>query len=112
MNNKKIIRDKKLKKYNIALMLSMIIFILIVAYGIFGDIGFIALIRVEKEKEFLKKEIDKIEQENQILRNKINNLQNDKFAIEKEVREKLVYSKEGEVIILLPDENINNEKNK
>jgi len=112
MNSKTIFKDRRLSKYDKALIIAMIFFIIIIAQGIFGEKGFLSLMDAEKEKEILRKEIEKLEQENSNLKQEIEDLKNNKFALEKKAREKLLYSKEGETIILVPKDNKKNNNKK
>ncbi len=98
------IKDERLTKYNKALIIAMIFFIIVVAQGIFGEKGFFALINAEKERDALEAEINKLTEENDKLRDEIEKLKNDKCTIEKEARERFYYSWDGEKVILVQEE--------
>ena len=57
---------------------------------------------MEEEKEFLKEQLVKLEEEEEILESDIQKLK-DPAYIARYAREKYLYSKDGELIIRLPD---------
>ena len=57
---------------------------------------------LEKEEE-LEEEIMQLKEENKVLQEGINTLMPGEFGIEKRAREKLGWSKPGEIIVHIPD---------
>ncbi len=79
-----------------------------VAYhALFGANGM--LVYQHKKAEFSRqqKELDSLQQENERLQQQIKSLKTDPAAIEKEAREQLRYTRPGEVIYLIPEQQKN-----
>lgn len=90
--------DSKFKKLFGYITLGLII-LMIISIG--RNIGRVASIRGEVEKE--KQKLEKVEVENKRIQEEIAKAQSPEF-IEKEVRDKLGLVREGETIVVLPDE--------
>ena len=71
--------------------------------SIIRNIGKITAIRGEVDKE--KQRIENIRKENEELQKKITQTQSDEF-IEKQIRDKLGLVKQGEIVVVLPDEEV------
>lgn len=79
---------------------------LMMAYGvIFGHNGLTAFAHKREEAKSLQLQMQQLQKENQHLHEHVDRLQNDPSAIEHEAREELHYTRAGEVIYTLPDEN-------
>ncbi|OGF63572.1 MAG: hypothetical protein A2Y62_22215 [Candidatus Fischerbacteria bacterium RBG_13_37_8] len=99
---KGLLKEKKYSRYRKIFLAVIAFFLIVLAQGIFGDKGFMVLLEARKAKESLNSEIKRLEAENNRLRKEIMDLKNNKFAIEKKAREKLLYSNDGEIIVLTP----------
>ena len=80
---------------------ALLLLVVLMLVSIARNIGRIASIRSEVEKEKMK--MEKIQKENEELERQIFETQGFEF-IEKQLRDKLGLAKEGEVIVVLPDE--------
>lgn len=102
---KKIVKKKKFGRIAKSRLFIAFIFF----GGIFSMLGYkffynIKQIReMKEEKSFLNDQLVKLEEEEKILETDIQKL-NDPSYIARYVREKYLYSKDGEVIIRLPDD--------
>lgn len=76
-----------------------IIFLLFLAYGIFGEKGYLQLRKVGLQNQKLRLEIEQIREENLRMMREIKALKTDPKAIEKIAREELGMVKPGEVKI-------------
>lgn len=76
-----------------------IIFLLFLAYGIFGEKGYLQLRKVGLQNQKLRQEIEQIREENLQMMREIKALKTDPKAIEKIAREELGMVKPGEVKI-------------
>ncbi len=90
-------RFSKVFSYAILVLVALMVFSMV------RNIGRVLSIRKEVEKERLK--IEKIEKENERIQADITKAQGTEF-VEKQVRDKLGLVKEGEIIIVLPEEEI------
>ena len=77
------------------------IFLLFLAYGIFGDKGYLQLKKVELQNQKLRLEIEHVKDENQQMMLEIKALKTDPKTIEKIAREELGMVKPGEVKITI-----------
>lgn len=92
-------QEQPTSKLRFLLILSLIIFIFLAIFFLFGDYGYIRLIHLRKEVKLLQKEVDILKQENQKLREQIKKMRSDLFTIEKEARNKGGLTKKGEKIL-------------
>lgn len=101
---KKIVKKKKFgKKAKSRLFIAFIFFgavISMLSYKFFYNIKQIK--EMKEEKEFLEKQLVKLEEEEKILESDIQKLE-DPAYVARYAREKYLYSKDGELIIRLPD---------
>jgi cell division protein FtsB len=82
-----------------------ILLLLLVALGvhdIFGDHGFLAMRRTQKQIAQLSEEIKRLNQENDDLAANVNTLKTDPKAIERIAREEMGLARPGEMIFKLP----------
>lgn len=86
---------KKLAGYGVLILTLLMIF------SIIRNVGKVARIRGEVEAE--KEKVEKIKKENEELEKQISEIQGVEF-MEKQLRDKLGLVKEGETIVVLPDE--------
>lgn len=72
-------------------------------HEIYGDYGYLALRRQQKEYIALQQEIRRLQEENQQLEKRIGALKSDPKAIESIAREQLHMTRPGELIYTLPE---------
>lgn len=101
---KKVVRKKKFgKKAKSRLFIAFLFFgavISMLSYKFFYSVKQIK--DMQEEKKFLKEQLVKLEEEEKILESDIQKL-NDPAYVARYAREKYLYSKDGELIIRLPD---------
>ena len=78
-------------------------FLLLLAYQVFGPNGYMTLREREREKRALAEEIRKLTEENLRLVREAKALRNDPQAIERVAREEMKLARPGEVIYVLPE---------
>ncbi|MBI3397020.1 septum formation initiator family protein [Candidatus Woesebacteria bacterium] len=91
-------RDK-LKKY-----IKLWPFLVVLAFLIAFVRNFSNIIQAQKRIESQRLKVEKLNSENEELKNRNKSEQSEQF-IEKQLRDKLGLAKEGEIILVLPDEN-------
>ncbi len=74
----------------------------LVAHVLFGEHGFLAMRREQKEVEKLRQEISKLNDDNQKLSGEIQALKTDPQLIERIAREEMGLARHGELIFKLP----------
>lgn len=72
-------------------------------HEIWGNHGYLALRRQQKEYRLLQERINKLQQENQQLQTQIDALRSDPKAIERQAREQMHMARPGEIIFTLPE---------
>ncbi|RRA49088.1 septum formation initiator family protein [Acidipila sp. EB88] len=72
-------------------------------HAFFGQNGITAYAQKRSEDRVLRAEIEKLQQENSKLKNHVDHLASDPDAIEMEARQRLHYTRSGEVIYRLED---------
>jgi cell division protein FtsB len=77
--------------------------IALIVHEIFGQHGYLALRRQQRDFESLQQQIQQLEKENQQLELQIKGLKSDPKAIEKLAREQMGMARPGEIIITVPD---------
>lgn len=101
---KKVVKKKKIsKRAKSRLFIAFIFFgvmISMLSYKFFYNIQQIK--EMKEEKKFLKEQLVKLDEEEKILESDIQKLE-DPTYIARYAREKYLYSKDGELIIRLPD---------
>ncbi len=84
---------------------TMILFLAMLAvfiHDVFGERGFLAMRRSQREVQKLQQDIDKINTENQELAGQVKALKTDPKLIERMAREQMNLARPGEVIFKLP----------
>lgn len=89
----------KLKKY-----IKLWPFLVVLAFLIAFVKNFSNIIQAQKRIETQRIKVEKLNSENEELKNRNNSEQSEQF-VEKQLRDKLGLAKEGEIILVLPDEN-------
>jgi cell division protein FtsB len=84
-----------------SVLLGFALFALLV-HDIFGDHGFLAMRRAQKEVEQLQQEIQELNEENARLAEQVKALKTDPRIIERIARDELGLAKPGELIFKLP----------
>ena len=101
---KKVVKKKKIgKKAKSRLFIAFLFFgaiISMLSYKFFYNIKQIQ--EMKEEKDFLKEQLVKLEEEEKILESDIQKLE-DPAYVARYAREKYLYSKDGELIIRIPD---------
>jgi len=94
--------DKATLYRNGALVL-LLASIALIVHNIFGQNGYLALRRQQKELQTLEQQIEQLKLENEQLDKQIKALKSDPAAIERLAREQMHLVKPGEKIYTLPD---------
>jgi cell division protein FtsB len=94
--------DKATLYRNGALVL-LLASIALIVHNIFGQNGYLALRRQQKELQTLQQQIEQLKLENEQLDKQIKALKSDPAAIERLAREQMHLVKPGEKIYMLPD---------
>lgn len=83
--------------------LLLLIPLVLITLSVFSGLGKIkkATLQVKKAEE----KLEKVDEENQNLETRLREVKDDVY-IEKQIRDKLGYAKEGEIVVILPDEEI------
>ena len=84
-----------------ALLLALALLALLV-HNLFGEHGFLAMRRSQKEAQRLRQEIQQINEENRNLAEQIRALKSDPRTIERIAREEMGLARPGELIFKLP----------
>jgi cell division protein FtsB len=75
----------------------------LLVHDIFGEHGFFAMRRTQKEIEQIREQIGRINDENKSLTNQVTSLKTDPKAIEHIAREEMGLARPGEMIFKIPD---------
>jgi cell division protein FtsB len=86
-----------------AIYVLLLVCIALVVHEIFGQHGFLAMRRQQKEVEALQQQLQHLQQENLELGRQIKALRSDPKAIERVAREQMRMARPGEIIYTLPD---------
>lgn len=87
-----------------ATLASIILVVALVVGSLFGDRGFLQLMRQQQRAETLARELAELRMENRRLASEIVALRSDPRAIERLAREELGLSRPGETVFLIRDE--------
>src|SRR5688572_12728368 len=87
-----------------ATLASVILVAALVVGSLFGDRGFLQLVRQQQRAEELAREIEALRQENRRLAVEITALRSDPRAIERLAREELGLARAGETVFLIRDD--------
>ena len=85
-----------------AIYVLLLLCIALVVHEIFGQHGFLAMRRQQREAEALQQQLQRLQQENLELEIQIKALRSDPKAIERVAREQLRMARPGEIIYTLP----------
>ena len=85
-----------------AIYILLLVCIALVVHEIFGQHGFLAMRRQQKEVEALQQQLQGLQQENLELEKQIKALRSDPKAIERVAREQMRMARPGEIIYTLP----------
>ena len=75
----------------------------LVVHTVFGEHGYLALRRQQREMEQLQQQIQRLEEENKRLAEEIESLKSDPRAVERVAREQLKLARPGERVITIPE---------
>ena len=90
----------KLKLYgNLLIILAVVLFVISLARNIFK------IFEAKKRVEEIRQRVEKLKSENALLGKKLDEVKSQEY-IEKQLRDKLGLAKEGETVVVLPDEEI------
>ena len=78
--------------------------LLLFVHDIFGDHGFVAMRRTQKEIEQMRSDIAKLNDENQSLANQVTALKTDPRMIEQIARDEMGLARPGEIIFKVPSD--------
>ena len=91
-----------MKKFHFISWIVLFLYCLIIFFIILGDKGLIAYYEIENKKEQLQKQIYQLHSSKKILEYRLKNLQEVGDYYEYEIKNKLLYLKNKDVIILFP----------
>jgi cell division protein FtsB len=89
--------------YRNGVLVLLLVSVALIVHNIFGQNGYLALRRQQKELQTLHQQIEQLEQENEQLEKQIKALKSDPEAIERLAREQMHLVKPGEKVYTLPD---------
>ncbi len=69
---------------------------------IFGDMGFIPYVKMQRTQQHLEIELEELKAENQKLEEKVNSLRSDSETIERIARQRLGLVRPGEIVFAFP----------
>ncbi len=76
--------------------------LVLLVHDVFGDRGFLAMRRSQREAERLEQEISKLNEENRRISADIEALKSDPAAIERIARDEMGLARPGELVFTLP----------
>lgn len=88
------------RRHGVALLAAGVLLLLV--HDVFGDRGFLAMRRSQKEIEQLEQEISRLNEENQRITGEIEALKTDPAAIERIARDEMGLARPGELVFTLP----------
>ena len=86
-----------------AIYVLVLLCVALIVHEVFGQHGFLAMRRQQKEVEALQQQMQRLQQENLELEKQINALRTDPKAIERVAREQMRMARPGEIIYTMPD---------
>ena len=89
--------------YRNGILVLLLVSIALIVHNIFGQNGYFALRRQQKELHTLQLEIQQLNQDNEQLEKHIKALKSDPAAVERLAREQMHLVKPGEKIYMLPE---------
>ena len=97
---------------NLLTICLLLVILLMFAYAVFGSRGVLRIFQAEQQKQDLQQQLADLQQQQQQLRKEIERLQKDKTYWEQLARTKLGMVREGELIYHLPDNDIEEKRQK
>ena len=82
---------------------SGLVIVVVLVHAIFGANGVLIYGQKRAEMQALQTEVDRLQKENTLKAERIKQLKSNPAAIEKEARERLHYSRKGEIIFVAPE---------
>ena len=82
---------------------SGLVIVVVLVHAIFGANGVLMYRQKRAEMQALQTEVDHLQKENETNAERIKQLKSNPAAIEKEARERLHYSRQGEIIFVTPE---------
>lgn len=89
--------------YRNGVLILLLVSVAMIVHEIFGQNGYLALRRQQKELQTLEQQIRQLKQENEQLDKQIKALKSDPAAVERLAREQMHLVKPGEKVYTLPD---------
>jgi cell division protein FtsB len=89
--------------YRNAVYALILVCIALIVHEIFGQHGYLALRRQQRELESLQQQIRQLQKENEELEQQIKALKSDPKAVERLAREQMRMARPGEIIYTLPE---------
>jgi cell division protein FtsB len=86
-----------------AIYVLVLLCVTLIVHEVFGQHGFLAMRRQQKEVEALQQQMQRLQQENLELEKQINALRTDPKAIERVAREQMRMARPGEIIYTMPE---------
>jgi cell division protein FtsB len=94
--------------YRNGILVLVLVSIALIVHNIFGQNGFLALRRQQREVQILQHQLQQLQQENNQLDKRNRDLKSNPVAIEGLAREQMHLAKPGEKIYMLPDKGAGN----
>jgi cell division protein FtsB len=82
---------------------ALLLIVVLVLHAMFGANGMVVYQQKRAEMQALQNEVNRLQKENAQFADQINSLKSDPAAIEKEAREQLHYTRQGEVVYVAPE---------
>ena len=98
----RIFRFEKATLYRNGVLVLLLASIALIVHNIFGQNGYLALRRQQKQVQTLQQEIQQLKQDNDDLAKQIKALKSDPAAVERLAREQMHLVKPGEKVYTLP----------
>ena len=86
-----------------AIYLLVLLCVALLVHELFGQHGFLAMRRQQREVRMLQEQLQQLQQKNMELEKQINALRSDPKAIERVAREQMRMARPGEIIYTLPE---------
>ena len=86
-----------------AIFVLVLLCVALLVHEVFGQHGFLAMRRQQKEVQTLQEQLQQLQQKNLELEKQINALRSDPKAIERVAREQMRMARPGEIIYTLPE---------
>ena len=97
-------RSDQTRVYRGVTLTLVLVCVALIVHEIYGEHGYLALRREQREYESLQQEIRRLQEENQQLERRIEALKSDPKAIERVARDQMHMARPGERIYTLPEQ--------